>query len=103
MVTMTTLLGVTVGGRVVADWMELGCICLLFTSIDTHKQVNTPSTTTTRQHPVCRSASFFQPSYFTNEHNQQIHITLAPRYIPSQQTSSLAFLLNLSPRRPLER
>ena|SRR5271155_2890781 len=35
-VTMTTWLGVPSCGMVVADWVELGCICLLFTSIDPH-------------------------------------------------------------------
>src|SRR5271170_6548104 len=74
--------------------MELGCICLLFTSIDTHKQVNTPSTTTTQQRPVCRSASFFQPSYFANEYSPQNPHHVGNRY-NSQSTN---FLFGFPPK-----
>src|SRR5277367_530275 len=74
--------------------MELGCICLLFTSIHPH-------TTYALHHyqPNVPSAGvfpFFKSTYFTNEHSPQNPHNLGNPYIPnSQQTSSFAFLLKV--------
>jgi len=77
-----------------ADWMKLGCICLLFTS-------HPPTTTDVPSARVF--PSFSQAISQTNTAHKSTLDWRNP-YIPSsQQTSSFALLLKLPHPRPLER